>query len=128
MLCSTKELGLSGDASGIMHLPADSKIGEPVENILESNTIYEVEITPNRPDWLSHWGVARDLAALIDLKPRFPKFKIPTPKNNKTDDSIVTIKDFELCPRYTARIIRGVKIAERSGTREPLRKKILRIH
>ena len=111
MLCSTKELGLDDNHDGIMHLPADSKVGTPVVETLDSDTVYEVEITPNRPDWLSHWGVARDLAALTGHKPRFPEINLPSP-SGKAEKDLVEIKDFDLCPRYTARIIRGVKVAE----------------
>jgi len=111
MLCSTKELGLPGDASGIMHLPEDTEIGIKITDTLDSDTVYEVEITPNRPDWLSHWGVARDLAALTGLKPSFPEIKLPSPAG-KAEQGVVTVEDSELCPRYTAQIIRGVKVTE----------------
>ncbi len=111
MLCSTKELGLDSSHDGIMHLPADAEVGKPIEDVLDSDTVYEVEITPNRPDWLSHWGVARDLGALTGHKPRFPEIKLLTP-SGKAETDMVTIKDFDLCPRYTGRIIRGVKVAE----------------
>ncbi len=111
MLCSTKELGLPGDPSGIMHLAKDAKLGKKFKETLDSDTVYEVEITPNRPDWLSHWGVARDLAALTGLKPSFPKITVPSPAK-KAEAGLVTVEDSELCPRYTARIIRGVKVTE----------------
>jgi phenylalanyl-tRNA synthetase beta chain len=111
MLCSTQELGLPGDASGIMHLPENSEVGCKFSDTLDSDTVYEVEITPNRPDWLSHWGVARDLAALTGLQPSFPEINLPSPAG-KSENGIISVSDTDLCPRYTARIIRGVKVTE----------------
>ena len=111
MLCSTQELGLPGDASGIMQLPEKMPIGKKFKETLDSDTVYEVEITPNRPDWLSHWGVARDLAALTGLAPSFPEISLPSPAG-AAKNGIVTVEDSELCPRYTARVIRGVKVTE----------------
>jgi phenylalanyl-tRNA synthetase beta chain len=85
---------------------------EAVEATKDGDTVFEVEITPNRPDCLSHWGVARDLSALTGEKKRFPKIEIPEPADDAISADIVEIEEKELCPRYTARIIRGVEVAE----------------
>src|SRR3954468_24637672 len=64
MLCSPSELGLSEDSDGLLILPPDAKIGEPIASLFPEDTIFDVEITPNRGDLLSHFGLARDIAAL----------------------------------------------------------------
>ncbi|MCK5844163.1 MAG: phenylalanine--tRNA ligase subunit beta, partial [Victivallales bacterium] len=113
MLCAADELGLGGSHDGIMVLPTDAEVGAPLKSYLDSDTIYELEITPNRPDWLSHWGVARDLSAITGASLRFPDVSLPQPPSNAgTDDVSVDISEPELCPRYTARVIRGAKIAD----------------
>ena len=111
MLCAADELGLGGEHHGIMELPSDATVGAPLKSCLDTDTIYELEITPNRPDWLSHWGVARDLSALTGAKLRFPETSLP---KSPTGTSGVTVEVNEptLCPRYTARVIRGAKITE----------------
>lgn len=114
MLCSGKELGLDNDHNGLMILSDSSKTGAPLSEIIVSDTVYEVEITPNRPDWLSHWGVARDIAALTGNKLKFPEINVPSAQIDSTIDTaeLVKVEDSELCPRYTGRIIRGVTIKE----------------
>src|ERR1700722_11564990 len=69
MLCSSKELNLAEDAAGLLILPDDTPIGAPLSDIFPPDTVLEVEVTPNRPDLLSHYGIARELAALLDLPP-----------------------------------------------------------
>jgi len=64
MLCSPSELGLSEDSDGLLILSPDAKIGEPIASLFPEDTIFDVEITPNRGDLLSHFGLARDIAAL----------------------------------------------------------------
>lgn len=126
MLCSGKELGLDNNHDGIMHLSANAVTGTPLKDTLDSDTVYELEITPNRPDWLSHWGVARDLTALIGEPVKCPDIPaLSTSSIEKTNDNdLVKVEDSELCPRYTARIIRGVKIAE---SPEWLKKRLLSV-
>ena len=112
MLCSADELGLGGDHSGLLELDNELKPGTPLYEIYSGDTVFEVEITPNRPDWLSHWGIARDVACLLNAESMKPEVKLPSPVNIEATDKLVTIEDKELCPRYTARIIRNAKIAE----------------
>ena len=112
MMCSGKELGLSSDHDGLLELPADSVVGSGMKELYPGDVMYEVEITPNRPDWLSHWGVARDVACLLHHKAEFPKFSAPKFAENKAPANLITVEDPELCPRYTARLIEGVKVEE----------------
>src|SRR5882762_6177115 len=70
MLCSGKELGFSDDAAGLLILSPESKIGAPITDLFPSDTILDVEITPNRGDLLSHFGLAREIAALTGTKLR----------------------------------------------------------
>ena len=68
MLCSAIELGLGEDASGLLILSPDAKIGAPIADLFPTDTILDVEITPNRGDLLSHFGLAREIAALTEKK------------------------------------------------------------
>lgn len=115
MLCSEKELGLSDKADGIMEFPSEAETGVPLTDEIESDIVFEVETTPNRPDWLSHWGIARDIATLTGNELKFPE--IPELKQSSSDfgNDTVELKAPELCPRYTARIIKNVKVAESPG-------------
>ena len=112
MLCSGRELGLDDDHSGLLILDSALKTGTPLAELFPGDTMFELEVTPNRPDWLSHWGVARDLACLLDKDAALPEIKAPVPAKNEDTANLVTVLDLELCPRYTARVIRDVKIAE----------------
>ncbi len=112
MMCSGRELGLSNEHGGLLELADDSEIGSCMREQFPGDVMYEVEITPNRPDWLSHWGVARDVACLLKTKPRFPEIEMPVASENKAPANLVTVEEPELCPRYTARLIEGVKVVE----------------
>ena len=113
MNCSARELGLSGDHSGIMILPKEAPVGVPfAEYHGSSDTVLDCEITPNRPDCLSMVGIAREVGAIFD---RDTHIELPAIKHEDTsmhvDDLVdVRIDDPELCSRYTARVVRGVKI------------------
>jgi len=110
MMCSAKELGLAADADGLLILSPDLKPGTPMAEVYPA--VFELEITPNRPDCLSHLGVARELAALAKkpLKGRahFGEATVPS-RAAKTDEVRL---ESDACPYYTARIIRGVKVTE----------------
>ena len=109
MMCSAKELDLSDDADGLMILPKHLKPGTPLREVYPP--VYEIEVTPNRPDQLSHLGIARELGALLGEKVKGKKSydKIKTPTRPAAADEI-QISDTETCPFYTGRIIRGVKV------------------
>jgi phenylalanyl-tRNA synthetase beta chain len=106
MLCSPIELGLGDDASGLLILSADAKIGAPVSDLFPSDTILNVEITPNRGDLLSHFGLAREIAALTGKKLK------STPRDSKIaiKKTGVTISATRECPFFSARKIDNVKV------------------
>jgi phenylalanyl-tRNA synthetase beta chain len=109
MLCSESELGISDDHSGIMLLDARAKIGAGLSGALNiGGTVLEAEITPNRGDCLSIIGVAREAAAALGGKVKGTNFKIPGIKSDKKIKVEVLEKD--LCPRYIAKVVEGVKI------------------
>jgi phenylalanyl-tRNA synthetase beta chain len=108
MLCSGAELELDNDADGILELDSDLRVGTPLAEALHLNDpVIDIEVTPNRPDWLGVHGVARDLAAAgvgkLTTKPILPapgRFKSPI--RVETDHR-------EACPMFAGRLIRGVK-------------------
>jgi phenylalanyl-tRNA synthetase beta chain len=119
MLCSPKELGLADDAQGLLILPADAKLGQAFAEYLgraPGDVVYDLEITPNRPDLNSVIGIAREVSALTGNPLRIPAVGNETqPPVGSEAESIsqfvaVRIDDPDLCPRYLARVVRGVKI------------------
>ena len=108
MLCSEEELNIGKDSDGIMILPQDTPAGIPMKEYLGINdTVFELEITPNRPDCLSHIGIARELGAYYGKEVKYPSFLINTESSEKTADNIsVEIADSNLSKRYVARIIK----------------------
>ena len=116
MLCSASELRLNSDASGIMDLEGEYEAGTPLDQALKlSDTIFELNLTPNRPDCLSMIGVAREMGAFTDSghKVKLPLFSLPEQKIG--EESIhthaqVEILDPDLCPRYSAGLLFDVKI------------------
>jgi phenylalanyl-tRNA synthetase beta chain len=110
MLCSGAELGVSRDHSGILVLPPDTELGADVVTALGlDDTLFELEITLNRPDCMSVMGVAREIAALTNQKLRRPSFDVET-ATDVTSPVSVRIDDPAACPRYLARYVEGVKI------------------
>ncbi len=116
MLCSERELGLSEDHEGIWELPDDLQIGKLLaEAIGKNDIIFEIGLTPNRADCLSHIGIAREVAVLTGgevKKPAIDNKFLTSSKTKVSDAAKVTISDSDLCPRYAARVVRGVKISE----------------
>ncbi len=111
MICSERELGMSEDHSGILVLDASAEIGMPMAKHLDYHDyILDFELTPNRGDSMSAIGIARDLAALALTKVRYPEHELKPTGENVTDIFTATSDDLEACPRFTARIIRNVKI------------------
>jgi len=106
MLCSPIELSLGEDASGLLILSPDAKVGAPIADIFPADTILEVEITPNRGDLLSHFGLAREIAALTEKKlkstPREAKISL-----KKTGVNITSTRE---CPFFSARKIDNVSV------------------
>ena len=111
MLCSARELGLSEDGSGLLILPRDVVPGTQIARALGlEDAILEVNVTPNRPDALSHLGVARELAALLGVTVRRPKARLEEGGGPAGEAVRVRILAPEKCARYAARVIEGVKI------------------
>ncbi len=111
MICSEAELDLGADASGIMVLDPTAKIGRPLAAHLGMNDIaYDVEITPNRPDWLSHIGVAREIGILTGKVPTLPPVNVKEGKTPIKKFLSVQVKDRKNCLRFATRMIRGVTI------------------
>ncbi len=111
MLCSCDELGLAGDSSGILILPPDTPLGVPYGQALglATNTVFELDLTRNRPDCWGHLGVARDLAAQLGV-PMHPAAIIEA--TGAAVDCPVTIVDGDRCGRFTATVISGVRVAD----------------
>jgi phenylalanyl-tRNA synthetase beta chain len=111
MLCSEAELEIGDDSSGVMHLADDLRLGEPLEKALNiEDTVLDVNVTPNRSDCLSMIGIAREVAAITCRKLKIPSSKIKESSEDINALTSVKIINDDLCPRYTARIIKNVKI------------------
>jgi phenylalanyl-tRNA synthetase beta chain len=109
MMCSEVELGLGDDHSGIKILPAEWEAGKKISEYLNGDAIFELEITPNRGDCLSHLGVAREIAATLNAQLK----TIPAEVKGETEQKIeVENPNLELCPQYYALPISGVRVAE----------------
>jgi phenylalanyl-tRNA synthetase beta chain len=113
MLCSEKELGLSDAAAGLMELPTDIPLGTPLSEALGlDDVVFELEITPNRPDCLSLIGIAREIRAETGNPLKPPTLDLRESDINAQELTSVTIHAPDFCPRYAARVIQGVKVAE----------------
>ena len=110
MLCAASEIGLPAGEDGLLILPADAEIGRPVKQLFDSDVLLELEVTPNRPDLLSHRGMARELATLLKtpLKP-LPKGGTGGPP---VSSSTIQIDAPDACPLYSAIRISGVTVKE----------------
>ncbi|HXB01506.1 MAG TPA: phenylalanine--tRNA ligase subunit beta [Opitutaceae bacterium] len=116
MMCSAKELGAAEDADGLLILDGRPALGAPINDVLPpGDVVFDVEITPNRPDCLSHLGLARELAAWLKSDLIYPPTKfdghLPNAAPHPHLLSSVSVEADEDCPLYTATIIAGVKIA-----------------
>jgi len=111
MLCSEFELGLGPDKSGVMKLADTLAPGTPLNGALSlSDTVFEVSITPNRPDCLSMMGIAREIAAIERTHVTYPEIELPAGRGNITDRSSVTINAPEHCPRYAAGLVENISV------------------
>ncbi|HEX4341428.1 MAG TPA: phenylalanine--tRNA ligase subunit beta [Polyangiaceae bacterium] len=116
MLCSEAELGLTDDSDGIVILPNGAATpGKLLSEVVpeSSDTIFEIGITPNRPDALGHVGVARDLAALMGIALELPRLKETPRVSSLSIESLLTVevKEPAACPIYGASVVDGVTIA-----------------
>ena len=116
MICAEDELGLSDDHGGIMVLDEETyKIGEPFAKYfsLTNDEVYEIGLTPNRTDAMSHYGVARDLQAFLSnngVKSEFEKISTAIVNTEGEHGFELEVEDSALCPRYIGAIIENVKI------------------
>jgi len=118
MICAEDEIGIGTSHAGIIVLPDDVKIGTPAKEYydIKSDYILEVDITPNRIDGASHYGVARDLFAYLKQNKLKGILSLPSAENFKMDEPeggiIVKVENTEACPRYAGLTIKGVKVTE----------------
>ena len=121
MLCSARELGLGEDHEGILPLDTDAPPGTPLTEVIEADDDrFVVDVTPNRPDLLCHKGIARELAAAdgdalrLPPVPGAPELLLGSPRREGAEavlDGVrVAIEDAETCPRFTAAVVRGVRV------------------
>jgi phenylalanyl-tRNA synthetase beta chain len=111
MLCSAKELGLSEESSGLLILPADAKPGTPIAQALGlDDVVLEVNVTPNRPDALSHLGVAREVGVVTGAALRPPQPKPAESGTPAAERVKVRVDAPDRCPRYVARVVENVTI------------------
>jgi phenylalanyl-tRNA synthetase beta chain len=114
MMCSPQELGLGNLVEGLLILREDAKVGQPFAEYLGrsgSDVVYDLEITPNRPDLNSVIGIAREISAVNGNPLKLPDVKLAESGSPVQEAVAVRIEDAELCPRYVARVVRGVKVA-----------------
>jgi phenylalanyl-tRNA synthetase beta chain len=114
MLCSASELGIEPEKSpGILILEGDNILGEDIKKIIKfDDTIFDFEIHSNRPDLMSIIGIAREVAAITGSKLKIPETKIKKTGEGIEKDITVRIEAEDLCPRYSGRIIKDIKIEE----------------
>ena len=124
MICAEDELGLGTSHDGIMVLDSNVKTGTPAKEYfkIEEDYVYEIGLTPNRTDAMSHIGVARDIKAVLDNKDLINNknsnriLNLPEINNFKTEntnlDIDVVVEDIDACPRYTGVTIQGIEVKE----------------
>jgi len=107
MICAADELGLSDDHSGVMELDSSCSIGQPLSRYLDGDVVLDIAVTPNRPDVLSHLGVARELAGCDQI--HYPaKHSVAFSQAG----TLVDVLDAVACPYYTGVVIRGITVTE----------------
>jgi phenylalanyl-tRNA synthetase beta chain len=111
MICSEKELGISDSHEGIMVLSPMAVVGKPLAEHL-GDTVFDIDITANRPDCLSVIGIAREVAALTGQQIHLPEVRFAEAGEGIDRQISIEIADPDLCPRYCASLITGVKIGE----------------
>ncbi|MBM3889252.1 MAG: phenylalanine--tRNA ligase subunit beta [Verrucomicrobia bacterium] len=111
MMCSPKELALAEDAQGLLILDPATRLGAPINEVLGGgDTVYDLEITPNRPDLLSIIGIAREVAALTGNPVKLPAVEFSETGEPVESLTKIRVDAPDFCPRYVARVVRGVKI------------------
>ena len=112
MLCSDKELGISNESEGIRILPGDAPVGKLFAEYMGFDDVtLELSVSPNRADCLSHFGLAREVAALTGAAVKKPDPKVKTGSGSTKKTISLEVKEAGLCPRYSGLYISGVKVA-----------------
>ena len=120
MVCAEDEIGLGESHDGIMVLDSKIKPGTPISEVfnVENDNIFEIGLTPNRSDAMSHYGVARDLKAYYDLNSQTSKITLPSINDFESvkidEDFEVSVKDTNKCPFYSGLIIKNIKVGPSS--------------
>lgn len=109
MVCSEKELGLSGEHEGILVLPEDAPLGAMLSDYM-GDVILDIDVTPNRPDCYSMLGIAREASILTGASLRVPNLTYEEAGPEAKTLASIEVQDPDLCPRYTASIITGLRI------------------
>ena len=111
MICSEFELGLGDDADGILVLESTAKVGRPLAKHLgASDVIYDMEITANRGDWLSHFGIAREIQVVTGKPAALPKIQLRESAHSTRKRATIKIVHAQKCRRYSSRVLRNVKV------------------
>jgi phenylalanyl-tRNA synthetase beta chain len=111
MLCSDLELGLGVDGSGIMELDSSLKVGDRLADALGlTDTVFEFDLTPNRPDCLSVIGIAREIAAIQKTPLKYPDYSLKDKNNPIAGLTSVKIEAPDHCPRYSARLVENIEV------------------
>ena len=112
MLCSESELGFKEESEGILILPSTAKVGMAfAEHADLQDVVFEINVTPNRADCLSHIGLAREISCLTEKNLKLPVAEFKTGAKKTKDLLNIELKNNELCPRYAGRAVFGVKVA-----------------
>jgi phenylalanyl-tRNA synthetase beta chain len=113
MLCSEKELGLSDESNGIMDLLSSAPVGTTLVKALGlQDEIWDVELTPDRGDCLSHWGVAREVGRLVGLRPSMPEHEVANPNSNDVPMMSVENQAPKACSFYGAQLFEALQNRE----------------
>ena len=115
MMCSGSELKLNEDHDGILILPKDATVGQSFGEHMgcsEKDAVFDLEVTPNRPDLNGVIGLAREIAALIGNELKMPLADLSETGPKVSESVAVEIRDVDLCPRYNARVIRGINVGQ----------------
>ena len=110
MLAAAEEIGLPKGEDGLLILPEDAPIGVPVKSLFDSDVLLELEVTPNRPDLLSHAGMGRELATLLKTPLISPESPLASTKQAGAD--FIQLESPDSCPFYSATRIDGVTVGE----------------
>ena len=118
MICSENEISIGEDSSGIVELDNDLQSGTPLDQVIEveKDHVFEIGLTPNRADAMSHWGVARDLRAALIQRGRKTPINTPSTSNfhidNRRRKMKINVRRSDLAPRYTGVTITGIEISK----------------